>query len=68
MSGHLHLHPQTVRYRLRQLDDLFGDAVHAASDRLELHMALRAWLALNAEPAAEPVAEPAAARGGLSYG
>lgn len=68
VSGHLHLHPQTVRYRLRQLDDLFGDAVHAASDRLELHMALRAWLALNAGAAAEPVAEPAAARGGLSYG
>lgn len=64
VSGHLHLHPQTVRYRLRQLDDLFGDAVHAASDRLELHMALRAWLALNAESAAESDA----ARDGVSYG
>jgi hypothetical protein len=52
VSGHLHLHPQTVRYRLRQLDDLFGDSIHATSDRLELHMALRAWLALNAEPGA----------------
>lgn len=64
VSGHLHLHPQTVRYRLRQLDDLFGDAVHATTDRLELHMALRAWLALNAESGAEP----AAARDRLSYG
>ncbi|QKW39904.1 helix-turn-helix domain-containing protein [Actinomadura sp. NAK00032] len=60
VSGHLHLHPQTVRYRLRQLEDLFGDALHTTSDRLELHMALRAWLALNAEPAA--------ARDDLSYG
>ncbi|MEU8118613.1 helix-turn-helix domain-containing protein [Spirillospora sp. NPDC049024] len=60
VAGHLHLHPQTVRYRLRQLDDLFGDAVEASSDRLELHMALRAWLALNPEPAA--------ARDDLGYG
>ncbi|TDD71131.1 PucR family transcriptional regulator [Actinomadura darangshiensis] len=50
VSGHLHLHPQTVRYRLRQLEELFGDDMHATSDRLELHMALRAWLALNGEP------------------
>jgi hypothetical protein len=42
------------------LEDLFGDALHSTSDRLELHMALRAWLALNAEPAA--------ARDDLSYG
>ena len=47
VSGHLHLHPQTVRYRLRQLEELFGDALHTTSDRLELHLALHAWLALN---------------------
>jgi hypothetical protein len=52
VSGHLHVHPQTVRYRFRQLEDLFGDTVHATSDRLELHMALRAWLTLNPEPTA----------------
>ncbi|MDL4818203.1 PucR family transcriptional regulator [Actinomadura opuntiae] len=52
VSGHLHVHPQTVRYRFRQLEDLFGDTIHATSDRLELHMALRAWLALNPEPSA----------------
>ncbi|WP_141579873.1 CdaR family transcriptional regulator [Actinomadura sp. WMMA1423] len=60
VAGRLHLHPQTVRYRLRQLDELFGDVLHAAPDRLELHMALRAWLALNAEQAA--------ARDDLGYG
>lgn len=52
VSGHLHVHPQTVRYRFRQLEDLFGDSINATSDRLELHMALRAWLALNPEPSA----------------
>jgi sugar diacid utilization regulator len=52
VSTHLHVHPQTVRYRFRQLEDLFGDTVHATADRLELHMALRAWLALNPEPSA----------------
>ena len=52
VSGHLHVHPQTVRYRFRQLEELFGNSIYATSDRLELHMALRAWLALNPEPSA----------------
>ncbi|GAA2581245.1 helix-turn-helix domain-containing protein [Actinomadura fulvescens] len=52
VAGRLHVHAQTVRYRIRQLDDLFGDSVHATTGRLELHMALRAWLTLNAEPLA----------------
>ncbi|KAB2347006.1 PucR family transcriptional regulator [Actinomadura rudentiformis] len=50
VAGRLHVHAQTVRYRIRQLDDLFGDDIHAVTGRLELHMALRAWLTLNAEP------------------
>ncbi|MQY06856.1 PucR family transcriptional regulator [Actinomadura macrotermitis] len=50
VAGHLHLHAQTVRYRLRRLGELFGDTLQATSGRLELHMALQAWLALNAEP------------------
>ncbi|MEU5989958.1 helix-turn-helix domain-containing protein [Spirillospora sp. NPDC047418] len=61
VSSRLHLHPQTVRYRLRQLEDLFGDALHTTSDRLELHMALHAWLTLNTEPASS-------ARDDVSYG
>lgn len=52
VSGRLHLHAQTVRYRIRQLEELFGDSIHATSGRLELHMALQAWLTLNAEPVA----------------
>ncbi|WP_083983424.1 PucR family transcriptional regulator [Actinomadura hibisca] len=51
VAGRLHLHAQTVRYRLRQLGELFGDTLHATSGRLELHMALEAWLTLNAEAA-----------------
>ncbi|WP_018653325.1 PucR family transcriptional regulator [Actinomadura flavalba] len=51
VAGRLHLHAQTVRYRLRRLSDLFGETMYATTGRLELHMALQAWLALNAEPA-----------------
>ncbi|MBW8483955.1 PucR family transcriptional regulator [Actinomadura parmotrematis] len=51
VAGRLHLHAQTVRYRLRQLGDLFGDDLHATGDRLELHMALHAWLTANAAEA-----------------
>ncbi|WP_030897149.1 PucR family transcriptional regulator [Streptomyces sp. NRRL S-474] len=38
----LHVHPQTVRYRLRQLEKLFGDALHDPESRLDLILALRA--------------------------
>ena len=37
----LHLHPQTVRYRVRQLRDLFGDALDDPERRFELTVALR---------------------------
>jgi hypothetical protein len=40
----LHVHPQTVRYRLRQLAELFGDQLHEPGPdlRFELEMGLRA--------------------------
>ncbi len=38
----LEVHPQTVRYRMRQLVDLFGDRLDNADDRLALEIALRA--------------------------
>jgi DNA-binding PucR family transcriptional regulator len=38
----LHVHPQTVRYRLAQLRDLFGDALDDPDARFELSLALRA--------------------------
>jgi DNA-binding PucR family transcriptional regulator len=37
----LHVHVQTVRYRLRQLEELLGDALSDPSGRLELALALR---------------------------
>ena len=38
----LHVHPQTVRYRLRQLDGLFGPALRDPAERFELEVALLA--------------------------
>ncbi|AEW92436.1 MULTISPECIES: PucR family transcriptional regulator [Streptomycetaceae] len=38
----LGIHPQTVRYRLRQLDDLFGDLLQDPDARFELELVLRA--------------------------
>ncbi|GAA1462644.1 helix-turn-helix domain-containing protein [Nocardiopsis exhalans] len=37
----LHVHPQTVRYRLRQLEELFGARLFSADCRFELEAALR---------------------------
>ena len=37
----LHLHPQTVRYRVRQLRELYGDALDDPDRRFELTLALR---------------------------
>jgi hypothetical protein len=38
----LHVHPQTVRYRLNRLRELFGDALEEPDARFELELALRA--------------------------
>ncbi|MGW0581856.1 PucR family transcriptional regulator [Streptomyces sp. NPDC002920] len=56
----LHLHPQTVRYRMRQLEKLFGDSLRDSETRFELELALRADAASrppreNPRPAPEPV-------------
>jgi hypothetical protein len=55
VAGRLRVHPQTVRYRLHQLQDLFGDEMYAPERRLELEMALFAWLARS------PTGDPAEA-------
>jgi PucR-like helix-turn-helix protein len=41
MAGRLGLHVQTVRYRLRALRALFGDALDDPDERFELSLALR---------------------------
>jgi DNA-binding CsgD family transcriptional regulator len=38
----LHVHPQTVRYRVHQLRALFGDVLESPEGRFELELALRA--------------------------
>jgi DNA-binding PucR family transcriptional regulator len=44
----MHVHPQTVRYRLRQINELFGSELHNADRRFELEIALRARELLEA--------------------
>jgi DNA-binding PucR family transcriptional regulator len=41
VAARLHIHPQTVRYRLRQLEKLFGASLHDPGTRLDLILALR---------------------------
>jgi hypothetical protein len=43
----LHVHPQTVRYRLRHLQEMFGEAMNQPSARFDLEIALRARALLS---------------------
>ncbi|WP_433465163.1 helix-turn-helix domain-containing protein [Spirillospora sp. CA-128828] len=54
----LHVHPQTVRYRLRQLEELFGDQLLDPDLRFDLEIVLRAR-ALLADNARERIIPPA---------
>jgi DNA-binding PucR family transcriptional regulator len=42
IAEELHVHPQTVAYRVGQLRELFGDALNDADQRLAIELALRA--------------------------
>jgi len=42
VARRLHVHPQTARYRMRQLTLLFGEEPHEPDARFELEIALRA--------------------------
>ena len=53
VAASLHLHPQTVRRRLRQLDRLFGAQLRDSDARFELEIALRAERA-HRTPRARP--------------
>ena len=41
VAAQLHVHPQTVRYRLAKLRELLGDQLERADERFELELALR---------------------------
>ncbi|WP_246113967.1 PucR family transcriptional regulator [Streptomyces montanus] len=55
VAHRLAVHPQTVRYRMRQLDELFGDQLHDSGVQFEMQLALRA---LNLRRAAQSRGEP----------
>jgi hypothetical protein len=42
IAAELHVHPQTVRYRINRLRELLGDALETPDGRFELELALRA--------------------------
>ncbi|KDN18049.1 helix-turn-helix domain-containing protein [Amycolatopsis rifamycinica] len=46
----LRIHPQTVRYRVSQLSELFGERLTDPARRLEIQMALRAHRLLGTRP------------------
>ncbi|MFG1921270.1 PucR family transcriptional regulator [Cryptosporangium sp. NPDC048952] len=51
VASRLQVHPQTVRYRLRQLEALFGEQLHDPDSRFELECALRALAVVKAPSA-----------------
>jgi len=46
-AARLKVHPQTVRLRVRKLDEVFGDQIHDPELHMEFLMALRLWLAAD---------------------
>jgi hypothetical protein len=52
-AGTLHVHPQTVRYRLARLKESFAGALDDPVARLEVALALRFGMAFAPEPAVE---------------
>jgi DNA-binding PucR family transcriptional regulator len=47
IAAELHVHQQTVRYRVGKLRELFGDSLDTPEGRLELELAIRARRALT---------------------
>jgi DNA-binding PucR family transcriptional regulator len=47
VAAQLHVHPQTVRYRIGKLRGLLGDALETPQGRFELELALRIRAALT---------------------
>ncbi|WP_033423925.1 PucR family transcriptional regulator [Actinomadura flavalba] len=59
----LHVHPQTVRYRLRQLEELFGDQLMDPDLRFDLEIVLRARALLADGPGEHMIPSAKAAVG-----
>jgi hypothetical protein len=58
VAAALHVHPQTVRYRLARLRERFGDALDDPDKRFALHVALRARGCIRVEGAWPPSSHP----------
>ncbi len=58
VASRLYLHPQTVRYRLRQIRELFGDQLSDPTRRFELEIVLRARQLRRAEVATPAQHQP----------
>ncbi len=56
----LHVHPQTVRYRLRQINELFGPGLLDPDTRFDLEVSLRIRRQLSRAEPARPAQPPAA--------
>lgn len=54
VAARLHVHPQTVRYRLRQLEELYGEQLADPDIRFELEIVLRARQSLMSPPSSVP--------------
>jgi hypothetical protein len=50
IAARLDVHPQTVRYRIHQLQQLFGDKLADPDARLTMELALRAHMLLDRQP------------------
>ena len=55
MAARLFIHPQTARYRLHKLQDLFGDQLDNPDARFELALVLRAR---HSGPVRDPACRP----------
>ncbi|MEU7000993.1 helix-turn-helix domain-containing protein [Nonomuraea sp. NPDC046570] len=58
VAARLHVHPQTVRYRLRQLEELYGEQLTDPDIRFELEIVLRARQATAPEHGGGRPADP----------
>jgi hypothetical protein len=66
VADRLHVHPQTVRYRVNQLRALFGPVLEDPDARFELELVLRAGPACWAAPAGQPPVRAGATAGSRS--
>jgi len=58
VAQRIHVHPQTVRYRMRQIHELFGDQLRDPDLRFELQLALRIrTLSASAKPGSPRAAD-----------